>query len=440
MRAARRWMAALVIACAFGTCAQPAIAQTPTPATATGSAAAAPLDAVWLSRFERSWGEIGLYVRETPNRIDGHSNSRVNLQRLNEAAVEFAKRQPGVEPTPPLLQAEGLLPELLPRPAKELYEWNAVRKRMTSTLGEPASLTSSARIVLSQVPEVVSRFEVPNRFVHDRWNKLMEDADAPDLLRNEVAARRLFSELWDSKEVREATVCQANLSVIHSAAQSYALRNDMSRGARITLEDAASTGMMSDLSGCPRRGKYSLVLVGELPRCSIGGAHACNAPEKIDELRRTTVEARLRERPDDPVALVLAARFAPPDRALTMIERAVSLAPNIPALRLERLAFHAREGNEEAAGEDVRWLLETIPAASVLHDIDVATQRGALARSLEFRAALLTRLADIRPEVLFIQTRAILACEAAGKKDDSRRLYDRLTTANPGFGDILVRP
>jgi hypothetical protein len=439
MHAARRYLTTLLAVASLAIFAAPALAQTPAPTPAVASASV-PLDAVWLSRFERSWGEIGMYVRENPNSIDGLSNSRVNLQRLNDAAVEFAKRQPGVEPTPPLLQAEGLVPELLPRPSTELYEWSAAQHRMTSTLGEPASLNASARILLSQVSEVVARFEAPNRFVQERWNKLMQDSNAPDLLRNEVAARRLFSELWDNQDARDATACQANLSLILVAAQAYALHNHMDRGARITINDAASTGLMSEMSGCPRRGKYTVAIVGELPRCSVGGAHLCNAPEKIDELRKASLEARLIEKPDDPVALALLARLSPDEQAGHMIDRAVSLAPNVPALRLERLAYNARIGNEDAAGADVRWLLETIPAASVLHDIDVATQRGALAQSPEFRAALLTKMADLRPDVLFIQTRAILACEAAGKHDESRRLYDRLGVANPGFLDILVRP
>lgn len=438
MRTPLRNLRALV-ALAFLTLASaPCVAQTPAPTPAVASAQ--PIDGVWISRFERAWGEIGLYVRETPNRIDGLSNSRVNLQRLNDAAMEFAKRQPGLEPTPTLIQADGLMPELLPRPNGELYEWDATKRRMTSTLGEPASLNASARLILSQVPEVVSRLEAPNRFVMERWNKLMQDPAAPELLRNEVAARRLFAELWDGKGVQDARACQANLALILAAGQEYALRNHMSRGARINMNDAASTGLLSEMSSCPMRGKYTLAVVGEMPRCSIGGAHLCAAPEKLDELRRAALEARLRENPDDPIALVLLARLSPHEQARMMIERAVGLAPNVPALRLERLALCALLGDEEAAAEDVRWLLETIPAAPILHDIDAATRRGELARSPEFQASLLTKLADIRPDVLFVQTRAILACEAAGKKDESRRIYDRLGAANPGFLDILVRP
>ncbi len=399
-----------------------------------------PVDAVWLSRFERAWGELGMYVRESPSELDAAANSRVNLQRLQDAAAEFQRRHPGLEPTPTLIQGEGLLPELLPRPKGELYAWDAASGRMTSTLGGAASLAESARMMISLVPDVVDRFDAPGALVQARWERLGTDPATPDFIRREVAVRRDFLELWQPKPVRDAVACQRNLSVIDQSLVFYAAHNGLSAGEAVTMDRVASTGLLDALPACPQRGRYAVTRVGAPATCSVGGAHATGAFAELTRLRRASIEARLAKSPGDPVGLALMARVADPSQAGDLVERAVAGAPEVPAIRLERIAVNTRLGREDAVAEDIAWLLGRLPAAPILHDIDVATRRGELAGAGEFRARLLLGLADARPDVLFIQLRALSAAHEAGLTGEARRIRARLVSVNPGYSDVIVQP
>ena len=65
--------------------------------------------------------------------------------------------------------------------------------------------------------------------------------------------------------------CVANLRQLDGAKQIWALENNRSKGDPVTWEEIKSYVKVPLI--CSRGGSYILGRVGELPRCSTGGAH-----------------------------------------------------------------------------------------------------------------------------------------------------------------------
>ncbi|MBI1382878.1 MAG: tetratricopeptide repeat protein [Planctomycetaceae bacterium] len=99
------------------------------------------------------------------------------------------------------------------------------------------------------------------------------------------------------------------------------------------------------------------------------------------------IERRLAARPDDPAALVVAAKVSRglgrPAQALERLERAVELAPEDLAPRLELARFLEGEGDRPAAARAYREALARVPEA----EGNQAAGAAALRAQLEVRAA-----------------------------------------------------
>lgn len=203
------------------------------------------------------------------------------------------------------------------------------------------------------------------------------------------------------------------------------------------MQDVGRTGFIDLLEALPLGGEYRVSRVGEPPVAVIRGTEVPLEARGVDrEARRIALQV-LRERPGYPPALALAARPAEPEEALRLINQAVEEWPDVPALRIQRIATNAAQENFEEMNRDLDFLLARFPSAPVLIEIDLATRTGILARAADVRVGIATAMADIRPEVLNIQLLALSELLRAGDSDGALAIYNRMVQTHPGYRWLL---
>lgn len=401
------------------------------------------LTSEWLSRYEQSWGSEGVYILEldTPD-PDPELRSRLNLQRLQMATIALWELKGGeTEPTFTAFAEAGLTPEILPRtPPEEKHAWNPELRSWESSFGLRHQLAFGAARTVVAHDEWRREVLFPKDLTRHRWERLRADRRTPSVLLRELDAREMLLDFWESDEALAAWNCQRNLDRVAEALEVLSLQRGLDRGAEVTIQDVAGTGFLDTMEACPSGGKYAVSAVGAPPTCSHGNAHVWNDRAAIDRLRQQHVERLLQTKPDHPPYLALLARTQPPETAVTTINRAIEQWNDVPVLRVERLAHLARAGTVEPMAEDLNYLLARCPAGPILEEIEMATSLGGLREDRALRVEVAQLLADVRPDLLGPQLRAIEVLTRVGNIAEARRIHDRLIMNNPGYANLLTPP
>jgi hypothetical protein len=259
-------------------------------------------------------------------------------------------------------------------------------------------------------------------------------------VRHEIETRRFSISFHDSPLVRGATETQRLLRQLDDAIQLAVAGGLLDAATTITMQQVGRTGLIDMLPALPAGGRYVVERSDKPPHALFGDRRINLSPAALAEQIAAETRRIASDRPDYPPALALRARYEDPEAALATVTRAIELWPDVPALRIQRIALRSRLLRVEELPEDLDYLLARFPSTPILLEIDTATRQGALATEPTFRVGLALSLAELRPEVLPIQLLALRECLEHGDRRAAIRIYDRLVQRHPGYEQVVVNP
>jgi hypothetical protein len=198
--------------------------------------------------------------------------------------------------------------------------------------------------------------------------------------------------------------------------------------------------MFNSLGPVPDNVEFKITTAGSKATGTINGVPIVEGPIGPAVVRRSRAERLLKQRPDYPPAMAVAARYRAVPEAVTLLNRAIEIWPDVPGLRVERMAAEARRRNFAAWTPDLDFILRRFPAAPLLIEVDVAADNGRLSDAPTAHAEIIVMLADVRPDLLTHQLMAMKMLEKLNRMEDAATIHDRLVFANPSWRVALTRP
>jgi hypothetical protein len=400
------------------------------------------LPAEWILRYEQCWGVAGLYVDEPPPRSDNDEPARVRreLLELTQAARRLRQRDPAAEVTPGRLLVAGLLTEPVSPPEGADYVYSERHGRFVCTAGGPFDLVEGAMRQLRSAEDYRRRVLDGAPGLYRAWNDLLELPEVPEIIRREIETRRFAIQVRESGPMKAARQTQQSLAKLNDAIEMATNLGFFQPGQEITMQEVGRTGLIDLLEALPLGGKYVVTKVGEPPAAEFNGVRVPYDSRYI--IQRLAHEARkaLAEKPDYPPALALLAQTQGAAEGRATLDRAIDLWPDVPALRIQRLAMNARLLRMNELPADLEYLLQRFPAAPLCLEIDMATRKDVLAAPGRFRSTLASTMAEARPEVLNLQILAFKELLGDGDIDAAIAIRDRLVERHPGYEPLLPDP
>lgn len=396
------------------------------------------IDVEWVLKYEQVYGVAGLYVDEPePADADRAGKVRADLLKLTKAGRQFQKQLPGKEPTPQALLATGFIDAPVEPPEGAAFAWSPETRRFLCSLGGEHDLAVGAMAQLSAAEVYRTRVFAGGSRVLRAWSALEKLEGVPPTIAREIETRRYALAMTEYEGIRAIERTQALLRQLADAIEFATATGTFKPGQEITMQDVGRTGLIARLEALPRGGTYKVTKVGEPPVAVYGTLEFPLDENAVAKRLAQDAEEALAKRPDYPPAMAMAARHRAGDAGMAMIENAVATWPDVMALRIQRIAMNAERLRLEALNADLDYILARFPAAPLLLEIDVATRKGPLAAEPGFRSTIALAMADIRPELLNVQLLAYKELVAAGRKDDARRIRDRMVERHAGY-DALI--
>ena len=399
------------------------------------------LDTQWIVAYEQMYGIWGLYVEEPPAR-EGDEAARVRreLLELTLAAREYLANNPGGQPTLEVLRARGLIQGNVSPPEGEDYLFSEETNRYVCTAGGPYSIVFGAMRQLRQAENYRERVFEGGRRVYANWRKMLEMENLPQLIKRELETRRFAILYTDNPRIDAARETQALLQELHDAIQMAMRLGQLEKDQEITMQDVGATGFIDMLEALPLGGEYKVTKAGERPVAVFGETEIPLDPDYMNKRLKFEAEKALEENPDYPPAIALHARYLPAEEGLKELNRAISMWPDVPALRIQRLAIFAWAGRVDAFRTDLDYIMERFPTTPLLLEIEMATSHGGLKDNTKFRATITEAMANLRPESLNLQLLALQALRDNGDTEGGKAIYDRLLSVHPGYEPLLPDP
>lgn len=393
----------------------------------------------WISVFEQSYGTEGLYPVELyPSGEAG--KSRLNLQDLTAAAIRMRADRPEVRPTVAGLRLMDLLPELRVIDPPETYEWDDEFGFFASSSGEDHSLLHGAMVLLRGNEVIRARFLQPDVYTRNRWKRIYEDPASPEFIKREILLREFLLEHQMSPQARVAMQLQETLSLLEEATKLYALAEGLELGAEVTLEELQESRIVGFIERPPDEVELILGRVGEPHRARFRGMEITSDAASVRQLQLAEAAAVMEQYPGFPPAIALRARFEEPEKAIELAEEAVKLWPDVPGLRIERLAQYARARDASRWTDDMDYVLKEFPAAPHLFELQVTAEMAGVTEEPEARARFAAMLADVRPDLLGHQIHAMSLLRSTGSSAEADRVLSRLVGINPAWASVLPDP
>jgi hypothetical protein len=399
------------------------------------SVAFAEVEQRWLALFEQSYGSEGLYVVEVAPKDEG-GPTRLALQQVNASAAAWRRANPGKVPDLAIFTQEGKL-RSIPKDAWKTVFWDAEQELFSDKRGGVFTPAAGVVMMLRANEGLRQRLLQPDRFTRQRWKKLYWDPKAPELIRREILLREFMLDNHFFPEVLLYERTQAQQQKIADAVELFAIMNRKQPGDAVSFADLREAGAFGTLGTVPDNVAFTISTIGGAVEATINGVKVVDDAAGPRMLRRKRAEQRLAADRDFPPALALAARFEEPPQALLLLNKAISRWPDVPGLRVERLAAFARAGDFKSWQRDLDYLLKDFPAAPLLIEIELAGEHGRLSRSPEVWGDVILLLADVRPDLLTHQLVALREFEQTERENERRTVSDRLLVANPAWRIIL---
>ncbi|MBI5154207.1 hypothetical protein HZA57_03135 [Candidatus Poribacteria bacterium] len=397
------------------------------------------LDVKWILTYEQAWGVAGLYVDEPPSaEADAPAQVREALLDLTLAARNYAERHPDESPTPGMLEKAGLLEKLVPPPEGAAFVWSPETKRFLCTLGGEYDLVAGALAQIEAAEDYRRTVAAGSSRLEANWQKLLDDPETPELIRREIETRQYALRSTQAKGVRDWARIQELLQQLSDAIELAVVSGQLDRGQPITMQDVGRTGLIDTLEALPRGAQYRVTVAGAKPSAMLGAMEIQLDPGGFHKMMRAEAQKAVIKRNDYAPAIAFLARYEEGPRALELMDEAITLWPDVPSLRVQRLAILAQSLRVEDFTPDLDYLLARFPAAPILLEVDMATRKGPLAHETGFRATIARMTADIRPEVLNLQLLALRELALDGQQMEAQRIRRRLLDRHPGYEPLMA--
>ncbi len=393
----------------------------------------------WVLAYEQAYGIGGLYVDEPPLDTTA-AKIREDLLTLTKAGRAFQERIPSKDPDAGILLSTGFLERRIVPPDGMEFVWSRDSRRFLSSAGREYDIVFGALAQFTAAESYRERVFNGGRRVQIGWQKLLEMEDVPALIQREIETRRFVIDMTEYQGLRDLQRTQELLRKLADAIEFATATGEFKPGQEITMQDVGRTGLIATLRALPLGGQYKVTRVGEPPVAVFGEVEIKLNPNAISDRMKSDAEDAWRKRPTYPPAMALAARYREGRDALSVLDQAIKVWPDVMALRIQRLSMNASRLDLAALNEDLDYVLARFPPAPLLLEIDVATRKGPLAVEPEFRSTIATTMADIRPEVLNVQLLAYRELVRANKFNEANRIRDRLLQRHPGYEPLIPTP
>ncbi|MDK2972032.1 MAG: hypothetical protein PWP23_1787 [Candidatus Sumerlaeota bacterium] len=420
-----------------------AAAISPPPLFAQESEKAERLPAEWILRYEQCWGVAGLYVEEPPPAASTDEAARVrkDLVALTRAARQFLAENPAVtDVTQARLLAGGYTETPFEAPEGMEYVFSPKTQRFLCTRGDAYDIVFGAMKQLQAAQVYRSRVNEGSPLLYRAWGELEKDPELPEIMRREIETRRFAIRMRESGPMKAAEKTQELLGELNAAIEMATSLGQFKPGQEITMPDVGRTGLIDLLEALPLDGKYSVTKAGEPPAALFGEVRIPYDEEYPNRRLEAEVRKYLAEHPDYPPALALLAQLQSAEDAVETLSRAIEQWPDVPALRIQRLATNARLLAMDEIPQDFEYLMYRFPATPICLEIDMATRKDVLRMPGAFRARLAATMAEVRPEVLNLQLIAFKELIASGDIEGAALVRDRLIERHPGYEPLLPDP
>ncbi len=396
------------------------------------------VDTEWILRYEQIYGYAGLYVDEPPaSEGDEPARVRRELITLTKAAREYRERLPDSLPTPETLKATRFLDKAVSPPDDAKYVYSPETGRFLCSLGGKYDIVYGALAQLHAAERYRRKVINGSVEIRQKWKEFSAHEQTPELIKREIETRLFVIGKTDNQRIRDARKTQELLGELAEAMDFATATGMLKSGASITMQDIGATGLIDTLEALPQGGKYQVTTAGEPPTALVHGKTVMYSPTAVREYMKAEAELALRENPAYPPALALMARYQNDTDAMYSLDRAIDIWPDVPALRIQRLALKAKLGRVADLTPDMDDILARFPATPLMLEIDLATRQGPLTDEPTFRSSIAKAMADIRPEVLNLQILAIKELTAAGRIDEALETRARLVERHPGYDAVL---
>ncbi len=395
----------------------------------------------WILRYEQAFGVNGLYVEEPPaSPGDRDALIRQDLVALTLAGRRFRQQYPNEQPNATLLFVRDLIARKLQPPPGIEYVWSEGTSRfIANPPGDGAGDIVVGAMAQIEAAEGYRRtVAMGSAELNRNWQVFINDRDTPELIRREIEIRRYAARQTQTEAIHLARRTQALLKELNDSIELAMASGALRAGQEIAMRDVGRTGLIDLLERLPLDGEYVVTRAGEPPKALIRGREIPFAPNSITTALRLQAEEALAANPDSPQALAVLARYAGEEEGLRLISRAIELWPDVPALRVQRIAMNASLDRYDELRDDLDMIVERFPAAPLLLEIDMATHRPGKPDANALRAALMGPLSEIRPEVLNLQIIAMKAFADGGDIAQARAVRQRVLDRHPGYEPLLA--
>jgi hypothetical protein len=399
------------------------------------------IEARWILRYEQAYGVEGLYVEEPPpSPSDRDALIRQDLVSLTLAGLRFKEQYPNEQPNPSLLFIRDLIDRKIVPPQGIEYQWSESTSRFVANPpGDGAGDMVMGAMAQIEAAEAYRRtVAMGSADLNRNWQVFVNDPQSPELIRREIETRRYAARQTQTEVIHQARRTQALLKELNDSIELAMVSGALRSGQEITMQDVGRTGLIDLLERLPLDGEYIVTRAGEPPKAKIRGKEVPYAPSSITTALRTQAEEALAANPEYPPALAVLSRYVDEDEGIKLISRAIELWPDVPALRIQRIAMNASRDRYDELRDDLDMIVERFPAAPLLLEIDMATYRPEKPEANAFRAALMGPLAEIRPELLNIQILAMKAFADSGDAKQASVVRQRVLDRHPGYEPLLV--
>lgn len=397
------------------------------------------IDLSWILAFEQAYGIYGLYISEPERPDDETLEIRRDLIHLTKLAWQYLEDNPGKTPSISDLYVEGLLDSLPDLPDGVEYLYSPELNRFVTNLGEDYDIVNGAMLQL-QESERYRRLAIGGSFkIEDNLGKLAEEENIPEPVKREIETRLFIREFMAHPQIELMTDTQDRLRDLHTAILKGKKAELWQDGDTLTMQQIGETGLIEFLEALPAGGQYLLQPVPEPPIANFGARTVELDPLNLSKLIHRNASSYLENiNPDYPPAMLIQASHSTDfATGFETMNRAIEIWPEVPALRVQRVAMSLQIMDDTYLGEDLFYTLNVFPSTPILLELISASSGSENPVVQEWHDFIINQARNIRPTVLPIQVTALKHASDQNNLEMAKEVFNFIIDQHPGYRPLL---
>jgi len=398
------------------------------------------IDLSWILAFEQAYGIHGLYISEPERPDDETLEIRRDLIHLTKMAWQYLESNPGKTPSISDLYVEGLLDSLPDLPDGVEYVYSTELNRFVSNLGEDYDIVNGAMLQLRE-SERYRRSAIGGSFkIDENLELLAQEENIPKPLQREIETRLFIREFMAHPQIELMRETQEKLRDLHTAILKGKEADLWEDGDTLTMQRIGETGLIEFLEALPAGGQYLLQPVPEPPIANFSARTVELDPLNLSRLIHRNASSYLENiQPDYPPALLIQASHSSDFAAgFETMNRAIELWPEVPALRVQRVAMALQIMDDTYLGEDLFYTLNVFPSAPILLELISASSGSQNPTVQEWHDFIINQARTIRPTVLPVQITALKYAADQNNFELAKDVFNFIINQHPGYRPLLA--